>query len=380
LHNCQSSHTSCASTEKPFFPSRILNVGVEGDTIRLESSDPSCPYVALSYCWGTTASLKTTSQTLEKMFENIPVSSLSNTFLNAVRITRALGFHYLWIDALCIVQDSLSDWTAQVAQMSKVYSHSSLTICIANDTQVSTTPKHKMLDTRPNTGMPESLCSTCDKGYRAFKPLVDDTATTMLLDSPWSKRGWTLQERILSPRILYYSPNSLAWECDGERSSLDRVSQIRDNLKLLGICKNSLPKQEANPSFPLMRSFRKTWREIVREFSKRQLTFATDKLPALAGVAYEMAAMSQQSYHAGLWKGDLINDLLWCRDFPTIPLPRPNYRAPSWSWASIDSPVVWSKSVNLPVEKNAQVLDCETRVLSEFAPFAGVSDGYLHLK
>ncbi|CZR50941.1 uncharacterized protein PAC_00815 [Phialocephala subalpina] len=381
LHNCLSTHTTCTSTEKGFFPSRILNVGVEGDTIRLESSDPSSPYVALSYCWGTTATLKTTSQTLEDMFENIPVSSLSHTFLHAVRITRALGFHYLWIDALCIIQDSLSDWTAQVAQMSKIYSHSSLTICVASETQVPTTPEHKMLDTRPNIGRPESPCPTCDNAYKAFKPLVDDTATTMLLDSQWSKRGWTLQERILSPRILYYSSNSLAWECDGERSTLDRVGQIRDNLKLLGIGKHSLPnKQEANPSFPLMRSFRKTWREIVREFSKRHLTFATDKLPALAGVAYEMAAMSHQSYVAGLWKGDLINDLLWCRDFPTIPLPRPNYRAPSWSWASIDSPVVWSKSVSFPVEKNAQVLDCETRPLSELAPFAGVSDGYLQIR
>ncbi|KAE8444618.1 hypothetical protein EG329_014449 [Mollisiaceae sp. DMI_Dod_QoI] len=381
LQNCLNSHTSCKSTKRAFFPSRILNVGIDGDTIRLESSDPSSPYVALSYCWGTTTSLKTTSQTLGRMFKSIPVSSLSNTFSNAVRITRALGFHYLWIDALCIVQDSHEDWTTQVAQMSKIYSHSTLTICAASETQPPHTNKHKILDTTQKIGGSRSPCSTCDTGYRAFKPLVEDTPTTMLLDSPWSKRGWTFQERILSPRILYYSSNRIAWECDGERSTLDRVSRIRDSLKLLGIGKHSLPnKQEADPTFPLMRSFRKTWRDIVREFSKRHLTVATDKLPAVAGVAYEMAAMSRQSYVAGLWKGDLINDLLWCRDFPTIPLPRPTYRAPSWSWAAIDSPVVWSKAMECPVEKNARVLDCQTKVLSELAPFAGVSNGYLWIK
>lgn len=381
LQNCSKSHTTCTSSVEDFVPSRILNVGKNGDSIRLESSDHSSPYVALSYCWGTTSTLTTTSQTLGKMLESIPVSSLPNTFLNAVRITRALGFHYLWIDALCIVQDSPEDWTTQVAQMHKIYAHSILTICVASDVIDTTIAKPKLLGTKPDIDSSGSPCSTCVNDFRAFKPLVDDTATTMLLDSPWSKRAWTLQERILSPRILYYSSTRLAWECDGERSTLDQVGRIRSNLKLLGIGKNTLPdKQKPDTSYPLMRSFRKTWRDIVREYSKRHLTFGKDKLPALAGVAYEIAAMSCQTYVAGLWKEDIINDLLWCRDFPTVPLPRPPYRAPSWSWASIDSPVVWSKSLSYPVMQNAQVLDCQTKVISKVAPLAGVSDGYLKIR
>ncbi|KUJ22734.1 uncharacterized protein LY89DRAFT_308998 [Mollisia scopiformis] len=381
LHKCRTSHTNCLNTEEAFSPFRILNVGIEGDTIRLESSDPSSPYVALSYCWGKTQPLKTTLQTLDRMSESIPVASLSNTFFNAVKITRALGFHYLWIDALCIVQDSKEDWTTQVGQMSKIYSRSTLTICIANDAQTSVPTKHKMIGTKPTAGRLQSPCSTCDNGYKAFRPLVDNTVTTMLLDSKWSKRGWTLQERILSPRILYYSSTSLAWECDGERSTLDRVGQIRDNLKKLGFGQNPLAnKQEANPSFSLMRNFRKTWRDIVREFSKRQLSYAEDKLPALSGIASAMAAVSRQTYVAGLWMGNLINDLLWCRDFATIPILRPKYRAPSWSWAAIDSPVFWSKSLDCPVEKYTRVLDCQTEILSPLAPFAEVSDGYLEIE
>jgi hypothetical protein len=124
------------------------------------------------------------------------------------------------------------------------------------------------------------------------------------------------------------------------------------------------------------------WRDIVREYSRRKLTFAQDKLPALAGVASKLAERTGYTYVAGLWLEDLLpTGLLWFRDFATTPLTRPQYRAPSWSWASIDSHVTWSKS--LPegrVCTKVDIIQCEILLNSKISQFGGISGGCIEIK
>jgi hypothetical protein len=123
------------------------------------------------------------------------------------------------------------------------------------------------------------------------------------------------------------------------------------------------------------------WKDIVREYSKRKLSHAQDKLPALAGIASKIAEKTGHTYLAGLWAEDLLSGLLWSRDFATVPLTRPQYRAPSWSWASIDSPVTWSKS--LPegdVGFEAEIIGSHISLSSNISPFGAVCRGYIEIK
>jgi len=388
LAECRTSHERCCEPMSDFIPSRILDVGTYRDSIRLQQTLLGCasPYVTLSHCWGGGGEiLKMTKQTLKTMKSGIQISSLPATFAAAVRLTRALGFKYLWIDSLCIIQDSREDWMTESSQMGKIYSHSSLTISAVSGGAYCPNDEPKMLYYQPVLGKPKALCDSCSSGHTGFEFLSDDTATTMLLNSPWFTRAWILQERILSPRVLYFSSTSMAWECNSSFTTFDTVGQIGKALRLQFAQKATL----SDPKFHLrdltiqLRSKSMTmWRDIVREYSRRKLTFAQDKLPALAGVASKLAEKTGYTYVAGLWLQDLLpTGLLWFRDFATTPITRPQYRAPSWSWASIDSHVAWSKS--LPEENvraKVEIIQCEISLASKISPFGAISGGYIEIK
>jgi serine/threonine protein kinase len=389
LEECRTSHRNCHTSMTKFVPSRILDVGTHRDLIQLRSTFGgfSSPYVALSHCWGAGGEiLKTTTQTLESMTSGIAVSSLPPTFANAVHLTKALGFSYLWIDSLCIIQDSKEDWMTECSRMGNIYSHSSLTICATSGGQYPINTEPRLPQSKPVLNESKSICSTCSNGHTAFKPLSEDTATTMLLDSPWFKRAWILQEIVLSPRKLLFSSTSIAWECFSSCTTLNTVGRIGKALRLLPVQRNRF----SGPNIGVPRltaqapnDYMKIWRDIVREYSKRKLSNAQDKLPALAGIASKIAEHTGQIYLAGLWVEDILpTGLLWSRDFATIPLTRPQYRAPSWSWASIDSPVSWSKS--LPEENvvsEAEILYYKISLHSSIlSPFGAVSSGYIEIK
>jgi serine/threonine protein kinase len=388
LEECRTSHESCRISMTDFIPSRLLDVGTYTDSIHLLSTSLgfSSPYVTLSHCWGDGGEiLKTTKQTLKRMSSGIEISSLPATFADAVRVTQALGFKYLWIDALCIIQDCLEDWMTECSLMGKIYSHSSLTISAVSRRQYPLNIKPGVQHYQPVFDKSGALCYSCSNGHTGFESLSKDTATTMLLNSSWFQRAWILQERILSPRILHFSSTSIAWECSASCTTFDTVSQIGKALKLLFVQKNTISDSNIELSTlpaQIPNEYMTIWNDIVREYSKRKLSHAQDKLPALAGIASEIAEKTGHTYLAGLWAEHLLpTGLLWSRGFATTPLPRPQYRAPSWSWASIDSPVVWSKS--LPegdVGPEAEIIRYHISLSSDISPFGGVSGGYVEIK
>jgi hypothetical protein len=100
LKQCVGHHKHCSSPVMDFFPTRILNVGTEGEEIRLQSRlrEFASPYVTVSHCWDRGNILRTISKTLEERCLGIKSSLLSDAFQQAVRLTQALGFKYLWID------------------------------------------------------------------------------------------------------------------------------------------------------------------------------------------------------------------------------------------------------------------------------------------
>lgn len=388
LKTCVRNHTLCSSPVMRFFPTRILNVGAKGEDIRLQSKlrEYTRPYVTLSHCWGKDNILMTTSKTLKDRSLGIKSSSLPEVFRRAVQLTQALGFSYLWIDSLCIVQDSPEEWAEETSKMAEIYSNSYLTISIMNEDEFSSTSIQSSSVKKLGEEDSKSLCATCVRNCRAFKPLVEDNASTMLLDSPVSKRAWIFQEYVLSSRVLYYSSTRVAWECRSNTIRFDATSKIRNCMSAV---KRSLLSYVSNVRYLWSNTaqpqqapgIQKLWRDIVREYSKRQLTKSSDKLPALAGLAATISATNSCQYLAGLWNDDLKHWLLWSRDDSGPPTVRPDYRAPSWSWAAIDSQVKWPKSVlELPDDMKTSILSCSITLCSKVSPFGGVSAGYIKIK
>jgi hypothetical protein len=132
--DCSANHASCKTAQllaEVWLPTRVIDVGtLEGkeEPFLYVSNSQTSRYIALSHCWGTKPMLKTTIETLQARLSRIPISSLPRTLRDAVVICRKLGVRYLWIDSLCIIQDSKEYWRQEAAQMSRVYKNAFITI------------------------------------------------------------------------------------------------------------------------------------------------------------------------------------------------------------------------------------------------------------
>lgn len=162
-------------------------------------------------------------------------------------------------------------------------------------------------------------------------------------NEPINKRAWTLQEQLLAPRILNYASDTLQWRCNAGAKNLGGVSRVtnRGNILLTDL---SRPILDADGALD-------QWYEVINRYSHREMSFENDKLPALAGIAQDYARYLRLGYYAGLWQYELHRQLLWRRAGSMSDQPPQNYswyhlrsptqyRAPSWSWASLDGPIV----------------------------------------
>ncbi|KAK0638941.1 heterokaryon incompatibility protein-domain-containing protein [Cercophora newfieldiana] len=186
------------------------------------AQDAYIRYLTLSHCWGSGLSEddKTEIDSLEERKRQIRISSLCKNFQDAVEITRRLGERYLWIDALCIVQDSDADKATEIAKMGNIYQNAFLNIAAGlkgdssggcfNKESRHTIPRMPYLlfestKTTHRSTTPAVLLNVCGKAETG--PLLELRAV------PLADRGWIYQERILSPRILHFTQNRLIWEC-----------------------------------------------------------------------------------------------------------------------------------------------------------------------
>jgi hypothetical protein len=271
---------------------------------------------------------------------SIPFSSLPKSFREAIEFTRNLGVGYLWIDALCIIQDSQEDWLHEALLMSSVYSNSYLNIA-------ATSSKNG------NGGLFVAqnpfLANPCmiEANWEGLPPGIyvcyDDSARRRRIDGgPLNKRAWVLQERLLAPRVVHFAYDQVWWECLCVRACESFPEGIREE-------RNEISTDAATAMRRINVQSRKTlnqdWLAIVEKYTECGLSKKEDKLVALAGVAKAVQMLSnlpEEDYLAGLWKGDLARDLLW---HVTSTGTRPSgYQAPSWSWASVEGAVVFNNS------------------------------------
>lgn len=352
LDDCLASHLKCGSAQAARLPKRVLDIS--NNKIRLyepSSVDETGRYVCLSYCWGPPPWFRTTPDTKPDRLKNIPWEHLPKTFQDVVSVTRQLGIQFLWIDALCIIQDDEADWEEQSSQMASIYEHCHLTICADRSPDVhsgifsaETEPHHELAVTRD--GDHKTVPAFVRVPVRHM--ITSDKDSTRERLFPLETRAWAYQEYLLSPRSLHFGAQELFFTC---RETWLPTCEC-------GIPPSTPPHLEDIQTQRLHSSARsptKKWHNVVRNYTARTLTKPKDKLPAISGLAqYIQRQRPNDRYLAGLWRTTLLDDLTWHFHSPralrlhpaaaattTLPLgttPPAPPRAPSWSWAALDHP------------------------------------------
>lgn len=314
----------------------------DGEPCMLPNSEPWIVYAALSHRWGksTKASITTLANVAARL-EGFDFSELCQTFKDAIIVAREMGIRYIWIDSLCIVQDCEEDWKHESQIMGDIYLHAIVTFAAhsfgAAPMQGST--QDSSADTDGGTGFldgafaaegdPPVLLGHFDEAqgpayvYAQRRRMFE----VDISNSQLSSRGWILQERLLSPRIIHFFHSQLYYESRYFNivRAEDRTPALSDPDKL----REFVTKQENREgSTPF------EWFKIVERFSTCQLTQSGDKLIALAGLAKQFQRTSKQEYFAGVFADRAIKGLMWIANGES--LLRRRGRAPSWSWASVD--------------------------------------------
>jgi hypothetical protein len=333
---CRYDHPQCGESEPPLLPTRVLDVTLSSDEdttkLHISSRGQRAEYLALSYCWGGPQPLVATVENLDIFTEGIRTSHLPQTLRDAVVVTRRLGFRYLWIDALCIVQDSVQDKTYEIQRMGQVYKDASATI-IAGASQSAT---KGFLRTR--TPPLESRC-------KMFVTMPDGVSGNITLSPltygafnflPLSGRAWGFQEYLLSSRHLYYTGRELVWQC---RSLSHRTVTIGS--VAYPSVSDRVPfgmfhgRERHNLRYADTNSRKAIWKSILTEYTRRALTDPADKLNAMAGVANELAELWNDEYVFGIWRSRFVEELAWSISGGDGLLDQRLSLAPSWSWASM---------------------------------------------
>lgn len=365
IARCGTDHARCEG-EEIALPTRVLDVG-DPQNIRLcETEGRPGVYIALSHCWGLpNKTFITTHDTIADMKAGFVVEQAPATFRDAISITRCLDIRYLWIDSLCIIQHDSADWSREAARMGTVYANAYLTISAAN------TKDDNDRFLQPRNDASTSLRIISSTGQSAQVYLQIQLEEPSLTEEPLDARGWTLQERILSRRSLRFGSTEMSCHCPcfslfeshgGERRSMHNF--IR-----------SL-KPDSTPSGTLVYS---NWYQMVADFTARHLTYDTDKMPALSGVATEVAKFEKGTYYAGLWWEDMALGMVWYK-YREMELKKPSeYLAPSWSWASLNG-----RTFNRPFETDKITLpevlfrECYLEYKSD-DPHGAIKSGWLDL-
>ncbi|KAK4934830.1 hypothetical protein LTR10_023998 [Elasticomyces elasticus] len=343
LAECVTTHVPCSLAEKVrklerahFTPRRLLNLYTKGTHtyIKLLSNtkalDPPPVYMTLSHCWGQNQPLMLEKNSLSLLKGVIPLKDLPRTYADAVVITLRMGCQYLWIDSLCIVQDSAEDWEAAVQEMGNIYRFSSCNIaaldaCDAMEGCFSTRIPHVV-----------SHCAA-KVGGRIYHAKF---------------RGWgnATSERILAPRTIGFGASALTWEClQGQGNEINRgfTRDAIDDFKQAlhqnqGFEQDLVINNQDEAPYPMSATdyhFRSPltghiWHRILERYTASQLTFRADRWAAISGVARAIQSLTGCSLLAGMWRENMLCDLAWAVESCGSMI---DNSFPSWSWVSVDA-------------------------------------------
>jgi hypothetical protein len=393
--------------------------------IEFEESVKRPEYACLSYCWGSDVSdiLMTTEDNIHNHLEEIWVDKLPKTIGDAIKICRELRIGYLWIDSLCIIQRDGDDFAAEGSKMDLIYANSHVTLYA----KAPRSCKQGFLgpQARGNRQSQTPLPGRAPNGLRLIARSEDRVDTDNEV-AALETRGWCFQESILSKRQLIYWGLEMEWKCLCRRicecgfltRDAHERGRHRGDASSTG-CNNEthgpiygpiaraqhLPAKYASEALSIHTQETQAnidhvvkWYEIVEEYSRRALTNFEDRLPALSGLAKRLLHMAEHrngltdSYYAGLFGTRFVDTLCWVcarrlEDEEPDGFSPPNHLqqwAPSWSWASVQEPVVFrnkrGNSIGLDYDEAEAVIHeifCEPVHPSN--PMGAVKHGYVDI-
>ncbi|KAF9772597.1 hypothetical protein IL306_009687 [Fusarium sp. DS 682] len=372
------------------------------------------PYIALSHCWGKTQHLISTKATLDQWKQNIPFNRFAKTFQDAIVISRELGIRYVWIDSLCIVQDDKQDWEIEAAKMASIYNGAELVLAATGSADGAggclfqrepfVTVSGSFPDGKPFEIYGRKVAKHAVFGWNTDPSVskgssnpIAGTTVSEVNDYPLMTRAWCFQERLLATRILHYTKSEMIFDClssmECECGALEKHEDdplvparriIKTGHKFITGTK-SFRGSATNPSVPLKGENKEfiehheLWRDLIVQYSQKNITKRTDGLPAVAGLATEWYSNLTGRYLAGLWEKDLLNHLRWMPDEKDSG-EEPQYIAPSWSWLSVHRGVTWGLE-SFEYDKFFVTVDFDRTAcpLSGHNQFGEVESGYIFL-
>ncbi|KAJ4244404.1 hypothetical protein NW762_014532 [Fusarium torreyae] len=383
-HDCQS---ASGSQEAGWYPKRLIQVGNESQPPRLVSPTSDTlegTYAALSHCWGENPDfLMLTSDTLAEFRDEISLSRLPASFRDAIITCRRMEIPYIWIDSLCILQSgpgARQDWLLHSEIMHQVYQNCELNISI----DVSSDPHGGAFRSRdqkylqdcyvwtpfhalpqcpplPNMVASEDQYTNADEandcngvngsGYlqenTKEQPVSRNLCAVYTQDDfawprihlPLNTRAWVFQERLLSPRTLHFSLDRITWEC-GQDIELNEY--LAESMSY-GLATGFDCLYQATYTIRYNGHLSLYYHDLVFEYTVRQLSYPDeDKLVAFAAVARRCSSYLGRDYFAGIFRSTMPMALLWEADVRHDPKrSEVTYRAPSWSWASLDCRIIF---------------------------------------
>jgi hypothetical protein len=336
-------HSACSTPRTVLLPKRIIEI-TSDPTVAPKiclSDGKTGEYVVLSHCSGDVK-----FPAITNFPATLDVEVLPKTLADAISITRRLGYQYLWAAPFCIIQENKCDWDEESSKFASIYGQAALMLSatVAEDS---------------NSGI-------LHQRHVLYSPALGTNKNRYLrlhlLRWKWdiecsflARRAWAGIERMLAPRIIHFTKRQMIWECAAGVQF--EASGIIDKRHGSGQVRQCYRKQVMQPYIEkalldhpveveavgseaeMLREVARfeAWHNCVDEFSGRDLSVSSDKLPAMTPIAKIIDDGNMGDYLAGVWSKTIAFGLAWGRSYALLK-PSPTYRAPSWSWASVDGP------------------------------------------
>lgn len=351
LANCRKYHSKTCHKEVTNLTKLGLRL-IDINNRCIVDAPADAEYAALSYAWGDAKQLKLIDDTFHRLTHDWDLSDedldFPKTIRDAMTVATRLELNYLWVDALCIKQDDDVDRPRQIAQMDKVYSCAALTIVSTGPDADTEIPGLRESSRTPN----QVICKIGDVQLINTLP----TLSQALSISRWDRRGWTLQEKALSHRLLIFTEFQVYWHCNSAICAEDTDLELSKDRRSL----NQIVEHYEEYSAELRRIYKPSptdsagyrYMSLLRSYMTRDVTYQRDAVDAFTGVL-NILRSELGSPHRGLPTLKFDGAMLWQLDghFPE----RRREEFPSWSWAG------WRGGAD--VEMNEGGLDTASKIV-----------------
>ncbi|KAH7403631.1 heterokaryon incompatibility protein-domain-containing protein [Cadophora sp. MPI-SDFR-AT-0126] len=350
-NNKDGKHQECNKRDSDYIPTRLLDIrhAQLKSRLRLVCSElvpevfiEDREWMTLSHCWGEWGAkenpILVKNNLKERQETGLEVADLPKTFQDAIEIAGWFGINWLWIDCLCIIQDSQEDWLNEARMMSQIYQNAQLNVSADTgaDSRAGCFIERDEVDITP-------LQIGCPQISKTWMVLPDVMHMfDWMLQATSLSRAWIHRERQLARRVLHFTAGELVWECCGIKGTAFASETLpvgapfenglfnMDHKYQIGRLQQGLLEGDEETYA--------TWNDICENLSEKKLTKPSDMPMVLSGLAKDFSnALPGDKYIAGLWRSTLPHSLLW--NARLLKDPDLEFIAPSWSWLSTGAAV-----------------------------------------